>query len=57
MVGSRKCPMCGRGMFRPRALWRHLIRHHPEEAIARGYHRQSLEEIKRRTKRKKERKR
>ena len=52
---ARRCPVCGRGMFRPKALWRHIIKHHPELARQMGYHRQTGEEIKRRTRRKKER--
>ena len=51
---ARKCPVCGRGMFRPKALWHHLLEHHKDYAIRfLGYSRQSGEEIRRRTERKK----
>jgi len=43
-------------MLRPKALWRHIVERHPELARAWGYHRQSGEEIARRTRRKRERK-
>ena len=53
---ARPCPVCGKGMFRPKALWRHIVECHPELARAWGYQRQSGEEIRRRTKRRRERK-
>jgi len=27
---GRKCPVCGKGMFRPKKLKEHIRRHHPD---------------------------
>jgi len=58
-VPARPCPVCGKGMFRPKALWRHLVLHHPDEAYRRGYRRQTGAEVARKTeaKRRKRKKR